>query len=78
GAVQAASYAPSGLPAAPDDLLTRVSALYEADAQLGPLWQSAMEARGLAGDAHARQDPAVVAREKRRGELADAGRVLSR
>ena len=60
GTVQAASYAPSGLPAAPDDLLARVSALYEADAQLGPLWQSAMDARGLAGDAHARQDPAGV------------------
>ncbi|WP_175726012.1 DUF1501 domain-containing protein [Burkholderia ambifaria] len=60
GGVQAASYAASGLPAAPDDLLARVSALYEADAQLGPLWQSAMAARGLAGDAHARQDPAGV------------------
>ncbi|WP_396332711.1 DUF1501 domain-containing protein [Burkholderia anthina] len=60
GSVQAASYAASGLPAAPDDLLARVSALYEADAQLGPLWQSAMAARGLAGDAHARQDPAGV------------------
>nr|WP_193100401.1 DUF1501 domain-containing protein [Burkholderia sp. Z1] len=60
GTVHAASYAPSGLPAAPDDLLARVSALYEADTQLGPLWQSAMDARGLAGDAHARQDPAGV------------------
>ncbi|WP_321795845.1 DUF1501 domain-containing protein [Burkholderia sp. BCC1988] len=60
GSVQAASYAASGLPAAPDDLLARVSALYEADAQLGPLWQSAMAARGLAGNAHARQDPAGV------------------
>ncbi|RQS23532.1 DUF1501 domain-containing protein [Burkholderia sp. Bp8998] len=60
GSVQAASYAASGLPAAPDDLLARVSALYEADAQLGPLWQTAMAVRGLAGDVHARQDPAGV------------------
>nr|WP_196482439.1 DUF1501 domain-containing protein [Burkholderia pseudomultivorans] len=60
GGVQAASYAPSGLQAAPDDLLTRVSSLYAADAQLAPLWQAAMAARGLAGDAHARQDPAGV------------------
>ncbi|WP_431825140.1 DUF1501 domain-containing protein [Burkholderia sp. F1] len=62
GAVQAASYAPSGLPAAPDDLLTRVSSLYDVDPQLGPLWQAAMAARGLAGDAGARQDPASVGR----------------
>ncbi|GAB7537525.1 DUF1501 domain-containing protein [Burkholderia sp. 3C] len=60
GAARVTSYAPSGLPGAPDDLLTRVSALYERDAQLGPLWASAMEARGLAHDAGARQDPASV------------------
>jgi uncharacterized protein (DUF1501 family) len=58
GTVQAASYAPSALPAAPDDLLTRVSDLYEHDAQLGPLWTEAMKTRGLASDAGARQDPA--------------------
>lgn len=58
GAVQATSYAPSALPPAPDDLLTRVSGLYEHDAQLGPLWAQAMQTRGLAGDAGARQDPA--------------------
>jgi uncharacterized protein (DUF1501 family) len=58
GAANVASYAPSGLPQAPDDLLTRVSQLYEQDAQLRPLWESAMAARGLAGDAGARQDPA--------------------
>ncbi|HTK00420.1 MAG TPA: DUF1501 domain-containing protein [Bordetella sp.] len=58
GTVQAASYAPSALPAAPDDLLTRVSDLYEHDAQLGPLWTEAMRTRGLASDAGARQDPA--------------------
>lgn len=58
GPVRAASYAPSALPPAPDDLLARVSALYEHDAQLGPLWMEAMKTRGLAGDAGARQDPA--------------------
>ncbi|WP_227245628.1 DUF1501 domain-containing protein [Paraburkholderia caribensis] len=60
GAANVTSYAPSGLPQAPDDLLTRVSQLYEQDAQLRPLWESAMAARGLAGDAGARQDPASL------------------
>ncbi|AEA65022.1 DUF1501 domain-containing protein [Burkholderia gladioli] len=60
GPARVTSYAPSGLPGAPDDLLTRVSALYEQDAQLGPLWTSAMQARSLAHDAGARQDPASV------------------
>lgn len=60
GAANVASYAPSGLPQAPDDLLARVSQLYEQDAQLRPLWESAMAARGLAGDAGARQDPASL------------------
>ena len=60
GTANVASYAPSGLPQAPDDLLTRVSQLYEQDAQLRPLWESAMTARGLAGDAGARQDPASL------------------
>ncbi len=58
GRVEVASYAPSGLPAAPDDLLTRVTELYGHDAQLRPIWDEAMAARGLAGDARARQDPA--------------------
>jgi uncharacterized protein (DUF1501 family) len=60
GHANVASYAPSGLPQAPDDLLARVSQLYEQDAQLRPLWESAMAARGLAGDAGARQDPASL------------------
>ncbi|WP_454688681.1 DUF1501 domain-containing protein [Achromobacter aloeverae] len=58
GAVQVSSYAPSALPPAPDDLLTRVSSLYAHDRQLGPLWDEAMRTRGLAGEAGARQDPA--------------------
>ncbi|MFM0142901.1 DUF1501 domain-containing protein [Paraburkholderia sp. RL18-085-BIA-A] len=60
GAAAVTSYAPSALPQAPDDLLTGVSQLYEQDAQLRPLWESAMTARGLAGDASARQDPASL------------------
>lgn len=60
GTARATSYAPSALPAASDDLLTRVSALYEGDAQLHGLWTSAMDARGLAGDASAHQDPASL------------------
>ncbi|MDR3098667.1 MAG: DUF1501 domain-containing protein [Paraburkholderia sp.] len=60
GTARATSYAPSALPAASDDLLTRVSALYEGDAQLRGLWASAMNARGLAGEANAHQDPASL------------------
>ncbi len=60
GKAAVTSYAPSALPQAPDDLLTRVSQLYDQDAQLRPLWESAMAARGLAGDAGARQDPASL------------------
>ena len=60
GKAEVTSYAPSALPQAPDDLLMRVSQLYEQDAQLRPLWESAMTARGLAGDAGARQDPASL------------------
>ncbi|MBB5546408.1 DUF1501 domain-containing protein [Paraburkholderia fungorum] len=60
GKAAVTSYAPSGLPPAPDDLLMRVSQLYDQDAQLRPLWESAMTARGLAGEAGARQDPASL------------------
>ena len=60
GSVQVASYAPSALPHAADDLMTRVTALYEADPQLHPLWASALETRGLATDVGARQDPASL------------------
>ncbi|TCG02508.1 hypothetical protein BZM26_01540 [Paraburkholderia strydomiana] len=60
GNAEVTSYAPSALPQAPDDLLMRVSQLYDQDAQLRPLWESAMTARGLARDAGARQDPASL------------------
>jgi uncharacterized protein (DUF1501 family) len=60
GHADVTSYAPSSLPQAPDDLITRVSQLYAGDAQLHPLWDAAMQARGLAADAGARQDPASL------------------
>lgn len=49
GAVNVASYAPSTLPQANEDLLLRVDQLYARDAQLHALWLSALEARGMAG-----------------------------
>ena len=45
-----ASYAPSALPDASDDLLVRVSALYEPDAALHAAWTQAMQTRTMAGD----------------------------
>ncbi|RZM09616.1 MAG: DUF1501 domain-containing protein, partial [Sphingomonas sp.] len=62
GSVQVASYAPSALPSAADDLMTRVTALYDADPQLHPVWASALETKGLATDVGARQDPASLGR----------------
>lgn len=50
GRVEVASYAPSALPDASDDLLRRIGALYTDDAALHPLWEQAMATRTLAGD----------------------------
>jgi uncharacterized protein (DUF1501 family) len=50
GAAGVTSYAPSRLPAASDDLLNRVSALYASDPQLHPLWENALRTRMIAGD----------------------------
>lgn len=47
---EVASYAPSALPDASDDLLARVSALYEQDAALHADWMQAMQTRTMAGD----------------------------
>jgi uncharacterized protein (DUF1501 family) len=49
GAQRVTSYAPSKLPGATGDLLSRVELLYQYDPQLKALWASALEARGLAG-----------------------------
>lgn len=50
GSVEVASYAPSSLPDASDDLLARVTSMYAGDKQLHPLWQEAMATRMLTGD----------------------------
>lgn len=50
GDVQVASFAPSNLPDAPQDLLQRVSMLYEGDAQLHALWNEALATRAMAGE----------------------------
>jgi uncharacterized protein (DUF1501 family) len=61
GAAPATSYAPSNLPQANDDLLARVGAMYEADAQLHTLWSQAIEARAMAGsDASGRTNPEAL------------------
>ncbi len=50
GDAPVSNYAPSALPEASEDLLARVSQLYAADAELGPLWASALETKAMAGD----------------------------
>lgn len=55
GPLEVASYAPSSLPDASDDLLARVTAMYEGDKQLHPMWQEAMATRTLAGDLGAKK-----------------------
>ncbi len=58
GKIEVASYAPSALPQASDDLLMRVEQLYADDTQLHSLWTAAMEANNMADDISAKQDPA--------------------
>lgn len=60
GSATVASYAPSALPQATDDLLVRVEQLYAGDAQLHSLWTAALDARGLAGENGPKQDPASL------------------
>lgn len=62
GEAEVASYAPSNLPEAPDDLLMRVEALYDADPELHALWATAMETRELVRDVEARQDLESIGR----------------
>lgn len=50
GAREVASYAPSALPDASEDLLRRVTMLYEGDKQLHALWDEALQTRTLTGD----------------------------
>jgi uncharacterized protein (DUF1501 family) len=65
GTLEVATYAPSALPPANDDLMMRVSQLYAGDAQLNPIWNSALETRGMAGGSRAaagRSDSAAMGR----------------
>ncbi len=66
GATPVTTYAPSTLPEANEDLLMRVAQLYQPDRQLHPLWNSALEARGMAGGkmggGEGRQDVAALGR----------------
>jgi uncharacterized protein (DUF1501 family) len=50
GSTEVASYAPSALPDASDDLLNRVSAMYQGDVQLHAIWEQATATRMLTGD----------------------------
>ncbi|MCR5871730.1 MULTISPECIES: DUF1501 domain-containing protein [unclassified Sphingomonas] len=50
GRVEVASYAPSVLPDASDDLLNRVAMLYAEDPQLHAIWKQATATRALTGD----------------------------
>jgi uncharacterized protein (DUF1501 family) len=50
GAAPVSNYAPSALPAASEDLLTRVSQLYATDSELGPIWARALETKAMAAD----------------------------
>lgn len=50
GAVEVASYAPSALPDASDDLIARVSSLYQNDPQLHATWEQATATRMLTSD----------------------------
>jgi uncharacterized protein (DUF1501 family) len=50
GPVEVASYAPSALPDASDDLLARVTQMYAGDAQLHGIWEQATATRMLTSD----------------------------
>jgi uncharacterized protein (DUF1501 family) len=50
GPAEVASYAPSALPDASDDLLARVSAMYREDSQLHAIWEQAIATRMLTSD----------------------------
>ncbi len=50
GPVEVASYAPSALPDASDDLLMRVTQMYQGDAQLHGIWEQATATKMLTSD----------------------------
>ena len=53
GSREVSSYAPSALPDASGDLMSRVAMLYEKDSQLHSLWSQAMQTRAMAGNSAA-------------------------
>ncbi len=58
GKAAVTSYAPSALPPASDDLLSRVAGMYAGDPQLHTLWSQAIDAKMLAGaDGDKRANP---------------------
>ena len=63
GEKEVLTFAPSKLPVASDDLLARVTGLYEADDELAPVWRRAVEARAMGGG------------EADSGEARNAGRM---
>ncbi|MDQ2878614.1 MAG: DUF1501 domain-containing protein [Pseudomonadota bacterium] len=50
GSHEVSSYAPSALPQASDDLLQRVSMMYQGDSQLHALWSEALDTKQLTSD----------------------------
>jgi len=66
GEATVSSYAPSALPEANEDLLARVSALYEPDPQLSALFKQALQTRAMAGDSSMRN----LRNAEQTGELA--------
>lgn len=50
GSAPVSNYAPSALPEASEDLIARVGALYDGDAELAGLWARALETKAMAAD----------------------------
>lgn len=78
GAHEVASYAPSNLPQADEDLIQRVGMLYQGDAQLHALWGEAMATRALTGEmtaANGRDAAATGALAARLLAPADGARI---
>ena len=74
GSAPVSNYAPSALPQASEDLLARVSQLYAADDELGPLWSRALETKAMAGDDSMRNlNDARAAGELAASLMRDAG-----
>lgn len=69
GGNSVSSYAPSALPNASEDLMQRVSRLYESDPQLDALWQDALKTRDMAGDTQMRNLRDAQAAGKLAGSL---------